>query len=442
MPVVLPHQPAKPVEATARLAVILVCHPEYLPSLEHTCKTIRAAAQGLPVELILVLDGISKSAAPAGWHVLAGEWGNPNPARNLGTLTARQLLCQWAIYWDADDTMPFNYLVYMLAEIRQIGRLGPISPSEKVAILYPHVSRNGRPHPHTPWDYWDQRRLHRISTQSAWRLSALEQAGDWDEQSPMHDDANLAARVTALGWQAHATQIPLQLSTHGDNHRSQQPKALEALLRYRTLTILCLLDDTPGAQEDIAAWVKDQSDQSNLPDQSDLLFYRDKSPLTHLERRSARRHNHIASLYNLAFRRITSDWILTIEADVRPPDGAFRLLAGHMLPGSNVAAAAAAYPSATSPDWVCGSTDHNRWTCDIPWPVQSPGILHAGRVPGGFTLWANWALRKVLPADITADDQGNIIEGWDGCISRRLLREGHQLILDTRVQCKHLPVNP
>src|SRR5689334_16774807 len=89
------------------LAIILTCHAPYLRFLPAAVASIdRQLPPG--AEPLVVFDRCAPIELPPGWRALAGDWGEPNGARNAG-LAATQ--APWLQPWDADNLMAEGFLV-------------------------------------------------------------------------------------------------------------------------------------------------------------------------------------------------------------------------------------------------------------------------------------------------------------------------------------------
>lgn len=445
------------------LAVIVTCHAAYLPFLAETLASIDAQLPA-PAERILCLDDCPADSCPLipdSWVVIRGKWHNPNPARNAGW---RATTAPWCVFWDGDDSMPPGYLAALLSTIDS-------RPSPGLGIVYPTSTRSDYEtgqrcwNANTPdWSYWGQRQQLYIQSGAAWKRSALVQSGGWDDAAGVHDDGNLAARVTALGWQARRLAEPVvNLRSHSLGHRWQASDEQRAadLWRFRSLAIVLLIgrphfvpsiagklatldvpqrtsvvmvDNTPNgdAASLLPAW--------NLGRFEGLQIIRVAPYRGDTRRNCWERHQHISRLYNTAFAATNADLLFTWEDDVEIPDDAVRILWSHFLSGSKVGGAAGVYESA--PDyhageagWVCGSKALDRWRtdtrlADAPSAPEDWGFVHLG-----CSLWAGHALRQCLPHDPKPVQQW--VEGGDAVMCRQMRGNGWRIILDGRVRCGH-----
>ena len=436
--------------ATARIAVVVTCHAAYLPFLSETLASVDGQEQAA-AERVLCLDGCDFTP-PSGWRVIRGEWHNPNPGRNAGWLATT---APWVVFWDGDDVMPPGYLAALERELS--------STRSNLGIVYPSLNRGSYDAPRgidarTPnWSYWGQRHSLYIQSGAAWRRSALFQVGGWDDEAGVHDDGNLAARITALGWTAQRLAHPVvKLRAHDRGHRWMLPGRAEALWRFRTLTIVIpvvrperqptimgtlagldvpdhcavlIMDNTPGFQ---CEWMLPSF--APLPFE-DFRIIRVPAQNRDHDRNGWARHQHIAAIYNRALRACTSDMIFTWEDDVRIPRDAIRLLWEHFQSGSDIGAASGVYESANCPGYVCGSPQFDHWSNSVPMDAAPAECQEWGFIPGGCTLWAGHALYPQLPLDPQFNGPG--VEGWDAQLSRAIRAAGLRLLLDGRVRCEH-----
>lgn len=521
----LGHELSQLAAPSARIAVVVTCHAAYLPFLPETLASVDAQIPS-PAERILCLDdcegpecydGASARFSDATlhpWRVIHGQWHNPNPARNAGW---RGTTAPWVVFWDGDDVMPSGYLAALEWGTRN-AECG--NRTDALGIVYPTLNRgsydalraidSGTP----DWSYWGQRHSLYIQSGAAWRRSALLQAGGWDDEAGVHDDGNLAARITALGWQAKRLAHPVvKLRAHDRGHRWMLPGRVEALWRFRTLTIVIpvvrperlptifgtlvlldvpahtsvlIMDNTPGfecewmlpsfmplpfedfrimrvparysepdrglssirSSQENAHALRSQSARYNatadgvsalraepLPTENALRVATTRAPSVDGDRNSWFRHQHIAAIYNRAFRACTSDMVFTWEDDVRIPRDAVRLLWEHFQSGSDVGAASGVYESAAQPGYVCGSQQFDRWSNCVPMAEAPTACETWGFIPGGCTLWAGHALYPQLPLDPKFNGPG--VEGWDAQLSRALRAAGLRVLMDGRVRCEH-----
>ena len=439
--------------ATARIAVVVTCHAAYLPFLPETLASVDGQ-EPAAAERVLCLDSCDFTPPP-GWRVIRGDWHNPNPGRNAGW---RATTAPWVVFWDGDDVMPPGYLAALECGTRN-AECG--NRTDALGIVYPSLNRGSYDAPRgidakTPdWSYWDQRRSLYIQSGAAWRRSALFQVGGWDDEAGVHDDGNLAARITALGWTAKRLANPVvKLRAHDRGHRWMLPGRAEALWRFRTLTIVIpivrperlptimgtlvglevpdhtavlVMDNTPSFQ---CEWM--------LPFEDFRIIRVPERGMGNAERGNRNgwaRHQHIAAIYNRALRACTSDMVFTWEDDVRIPRDAIRLLWEHFQSGSDIGAASGVYESAAQPGFICGSRQFDRWSNTVPL-ADAPSVCETwGFIPGGCTLWAGHALYPLLPLDPQFNGPG--VEGWDAQLSRALRAAGLRVLLDGRVRCEH-----
>ena len=85
-----------------------------------------------------------------------------------------------------------------------------------------------------------------------------------------------------------------------------------------------------------------------------------------------------------------------------------------------------------APDYVCVGLGEEGWGDAISWPDLPHTVLDVGALPGGCTMWANWALKE-LPVNFW---WGRGL-GWDGSLSQALRRKGYRLLLHGDVRCQH-----
>lgn len=453
--------PRRQAQATAApsVAVVVTCHAPYLPYLAECIESIEAQTLK-PTEKVFVYDTGADAVldityiSEHGWTELHVQAGEPNKPRNLGL---DHCSADWVVFVDADDVLQPHYLEDLM-------RSAAIE-AEGVGILYPLVDRHpypperGHSCPQEPWTYWRQRERFMIQTSAAWRRQAVQEAGGWDEQSPMYDDGNLAARITALGWRARQVDTRMILRKHDGQHRCLNRKhedKVAAMWRFRSVGIVMLLsgrewrptmdwlceEEMPPhtalyvvADRDVAAPI---ALPLNVAKYTRLLPGQSYQRATDRPRTNLERHETVAALYNCVLPCVSEDLVLTLEDDVVPPEGGLRKLVSHFARPGRIAAAAGLYESASSPGYWCGSLEVDQWQALLIGEVDRiRDTGQAGFVPGGFTLWSNAALRKALPMYATGQ-RGRISHGWDANLSARLRAMGYTLYWDADCRCEHL----
>lgn len=448
--------------APAEIAVVVTVHKPYLRYLRECLDSIERqweranGPQGL-VERVVALDGCTPPRwlrRRAGWRLVAGQWAQSSLARNAGLWATR---APWIVWFDADNIMPPTYLAAMTTALEQA--------APEVGIVYPDLqwcdermapTRLRRMPEH---DYWLLRRSNYVDTSAAWRREAVEEAGGWPVV-PVLDDHALALRVTAAGWEAQHLHGPAVLWRRHEGQRSETRwdnprKGLAALWETRTLAVVTLLAGRRPVLDQWLNWLN----AADLPPQTtvyavdnsgDPQFGADVcAALEGVPARarymvdSARlegavtgltRHQHISALYNRVLADACEDLVLTLEDDVLPPPDAVRILHEHYDLDSAVGAAAATYASPTDPRVACAARDVHLWRHSPPLgEVGEPEEV--GFVGAGCTLYANCALRRVLPRTATII-KGSIL-GWDALVSAAIRAEGFRVLLDGRVRCEH-----
>lgn len=448
--------PPAPLTTDGGIAVVLTCHGAYLPLLRDAVASIDKQ-QPLPAERILVLDNCDLPEwwgdRPA-WTVITGSWGTPNPGRNAGLARVKS---PYVVFFDADNVMPDAYLSRMLKAIRQTG--------PRVAIWYPdiqytdeklrrtHVRNMGEP------GFWRLRQTNFVDTSSCWRVAALRSVGGWQDVANA-DDHTVALALTRQGWTCHRAGVRVIMREHELGRRSapmwQSPGTYTKVRwQVRTHGLLTLLR---GEQDLTAAWLKWIAEAA-LPPQTHIMAVDNGDDAHHrfllanlpqVERitilRSHRRPQdttrlevlrHVANLYNDALGTFSPDLLFTLEDDVTPPlDGAWSLyetLHGEQsYQPSRIAVVGAVYENPDQPGTACLSHGINRWVGSPPLPV-SPCPQRVGFIGAGFTLYAGWVLRDLLPAPI---DEGAWL-GWDAVVCREARRRGWEVWADGRVVADH-----
>lgn len=448
--------------APAEIAVVVTVHKPYLRYLRECLDSIERqweraeGPQGL-AERVVVLDGCTPPRwlrRHPHWRLVAGQWGQSSLARNAGLWATR---APWIVWFDADNTMPPTYLAAMTTALEQA--------APEVGIVYPDLQwcDEGMAPTHLrrmpEFDYWDLRQGNCVDTSAAWRREAVEEAGGWPVV-PVLDDYALALRVTAAGWEAQHLHGPAVLWRRHEGQRSETRwadprKGLEAMWRTRTLAVVTLLAGRRNLLDAWLAWLR----TADLPPQTTVYAvdnsgdpqfgadvrarfeglpmparYRVDSTRLDGVATGLERHRHVSALYNRALADVGEDLVLTLEDDVLPPADAVRMLHKHYDLDSAVGAAGATYASPTDARVACAARDMHLWR-HSPELHEVAEPEEVGFVGAGCTLYANGALRRVLPRTATIIKGG--ILGWDALVSAAIRAEGFRVLLDGRVRCEH-----
>lgn len=438
------------------LGVVVTCHAPYLRFAAECLASIDAQHDG-PAVFCFDGEASDRPGAFPGWTLVSEKWQNPNKARNAGRvrLAGQSAAPEWIVFVDADDCLPPGYMAAMSRAIAKV--------DDNVGIVYPAIDRvdyasGAREEVPAPaWDYWRQRERPYIQSASAWRVEALEEVGGWDEESAMHDDTNLATRVTAAGWEAAPLDGPTLFQRLHDEaehrclSRSWETR-VAAEWRFRSIGVVIPVS---GREERWPGWLANLE----LP-RFNALYLVDNSPpgfclepdaerfgrvvrrrfvapgQSGRDRKSLVRHRHVADIYNSILFEVREDLILTVEDDVwYPPHALKSLFALSCMAGFG--AAAAVYESASCPGGACGSLNPDHWEIqpleDFP---REP--TPAAFVPGGFTLWSNAAVRRCLPVRATGDESADRVGfGWDANLSLALRERGYSLTLHGGLRAVH-----
>lgn len=442
--------------AKAALGVVVTCHAPYLKFASACVASVDVQHNG-PVVFCFDGEAADSPVAFPGWAFVSEFWRNPNKARNAGRLclAGQAAAPEWVIFVDADDCLPKGYIDAMKRAIAAV--------DDRVGIVYPAIDRvdyasGAREEVPAPaWDYWRQRERPYIQSASAWRVKALEEVGGWDEESVMHDDTNLAMRVTAAGWEAAPLDGPtLFLRLHDEAEHRCLSRSWETRVaaewRFKSIGVVIPASGRekrwPGWLANLelprfnALYLVDNSASGAWPGLDVERFGRvvrrrfQAPSQSGRDRKSLVRHRHVADIYNSILSEVREDFVLTVEDDVWYPPHALKSL--FALSGMNkFGAAAAVYESASCPGGACGSLNPDRWEIR---PLDSfPGEpTPAAFVPGGFTLWSNAALRRCLPVRATGDEGADRVEfGWDANLSLALRERGHSLTLHGGLRAVH-----
>lgn len=441
---------------TPSIAVVVICHEAYLGFLPRCIGAIDEQKLAA-TQKILVLDdcSINFPLRPE-WVVIRGSWKNPNKARNAGL---EYVKTEWVTFADADNQMHHNYLSSYLLELTQI--------KFNVGVLYPSILRMNEASSELVWQkkatqysYWKFRRQNMIDTSSMWRTDAVK-GSRWNEEVDNYDDYALAVRITRQGWKGQASEAMSFLNNHGANRSNVGDKWLDSLYKISSLTVVMLVAGR-DITEEIIAWVV----KEKWPKEINFVFVDDSgkrnfnkrlrewveplydfaSSVSIVKANDNQRindelgkweqvHYHVSELYNQVLPGIQSEFVMTLEDDVLPPKGgAFQLFLDIASHNQVKVAVSGVYESRDHRDHAAVSMQKDAWR-DMPKLEDIPKELHeVGMIPGGFSLYQNWALQLALPLTVTHTPDKI---GWDGTLSKRFSSMGYPVYLDGRVICKH-----
>jgi glycosyltransferase involved in cell wall biosynthesis len=456
----VPAAPAIACDEGTGVAVVVTCHAAYLPWLGEALGSIERQAPAA-AERVVVLDGC-EAPPRAGWRAVAGAFGDPSPARDAGLAATT---APWVVFWDADNVMPPGYL--------EAVRLAAARAQADVGILYPDLQHcDGALAPTAlrrmpDWDYWELRAENFVDTAAAWRREALAVAGSWPRSvASSHEDYALALELTSAGWRGQALRgPPVLMREHGAGRNlvsMRDGRDRDDIWRARSLAVVTLVAPRPDTFERWRAFLL----AADLPPKTSLYVVDNTGDRAFGERirevcgelqreRGLRsvdvtamgdahagqrsvgdgdeaRHRHVARLYGAVLRRVTEDFVLTLEDDVEPPPDAVRML-GRAFGWERVGAVGAAYAWPGYDELVCAGTgDGERWGEALRWSTLPDGLVDVSCVGGGCTMWARWALRG-QPVQFRWHER----MGWDAVFCRELRRRGYAVRLHGGVRCVH-----
>lgn len=458
-----------------RMGIVLTCHDAYLKWLPRCIDSIDR--QDFFASKVLVLDGceLPPGYLPTGWQVMIGKWGSPNPARNLGMRTTDT---EWTMFFDADNVMAPGYAAALAAAASVA--------SPDVGVLYTDLLFCGEAmdvrakFEGFEWGRWNLDRKNFIDTSALWRTRALEMVGGWNEQIPTEDDYWLALGLARRGWLGQRVEGVATLhSDHFDDPGRWQTareagREADALWQIRSMCFLTLFSGRP---ELLAAW-RDFATHAKLPPRTNLLMVDNSGDagfhaslarvaselmmdgrfqsvtLRHMDERCPSpldgtasyydwlKHLHVARMYGEILPTIDDDFIFTLEDDVIPRDlrAVWKLhdvFVEDFCGDARVGVACAAYAAPVDPGFVTASFAAEEWgDGKVRWSDLQAGPMDVGFVGGGCTIWANWALKRVLP--ITPEVVGSSVRGWDNYLCRSLRREGFRVVLHGGLSCDHM----
>ncbi len=452
------------------VAVIVTTHAPYLRWLRDCLASVEHQTAA-PDERILIVDDARLPSWVArefpGWRVISGTWHDPNAARNVAIAEARS---DWVIVVDGDNWLDAGYVASCREAIR--------TASKRVGIVYGDLSLWRSPDgqesklTRTPptFDYWRLRLRNYISTTSAMRRGAVQEAGGYGD-TDCYDDWALAHRMTARGWLCQHQPVPICVRHGAAPHRVSRARCLGTpfLHGHRTYGILSLMAGRahllPGWERWLAGcWLPRETalyvlDNSRSPEYGRAL----RQSLDRLTdtgrfravtyRRSDRapdttqphwRSYHVGHLYNESLPAINEDMVCTLEDDMLPGVNGLRDLIDCQPARAQYGSVAAAYLSRLGGGRVCAAFGHDYCERRVYKRDVRPTLMPVGVTGGGFTLYANALLKKCLPYRFewwgrTAAAPGTPT-AWDTIVSHDIQSHGYKVGLLGSCWADHLTV--
>ncbi len=424
------------------IAVVLTCHAEYLPYLRRAVDAIEAQTRPAN-ELVVALDGCEAPPwlrSRQRWYIIRGDYGNPNPMRNLGIQATAS---DWLVFSDADDTMHPAYLMGLHATIEACG------PQVGIVNADIHTATGELQTPNAT-DYWALRRRNYVSSASGWRRGAVEEAGGWKD-TQQYDDWTLALHVTALGYQTRRNPQPINVRVHRQPHRTDSCERLGHLLHrsYGVATVLTGRGDLlPIWQRQLsdawwpehtmlyilnAAGTRDQRFNCAAQQCAQRLLDRFQSvsymqvPAPLNAETGALRGNYVRALANRLLPLVNEDMLVTVGEDVGLPPDAMRSLLQHYGGDEALAVLGAVCRHEHDESIVAAWRDGGE-------PVYRESLLDAGclqvaALGSGLTLWNNGYVRPCLPLHGTH---------WESTLCQDIAGMGGTVQLDCGVRCQRL----
>lgn len=343
-------------------------------------------AQTLPVDEVLVIDDASTDDTA----VIANEYA----ARGVSYIRVetgcvwsnrinaiKRFSSRWVLCLDADNTIPGDYLEAAVAA-------GDGDPC--CGVVYPSLARFGADEqlidfarPAVPVSV-----ANHIDAAAVYRREAVLQAdieGVRPDINATAEDWLFARRVLANGWTEKHNPQPVGYRVHGTNkHANNEARNYydDAGLSHEPVTIVVPLSGRAGLLLMLTDWLERQTwprEQCRLMlidnshsvrfgsavrrwvagcDYPDVRQCRSRAGRAGLadEQRTSRPdhdrevHRTVAGIYNRAFRESATDYVLTLEDDIEPPDDVIERLMRAMRP--KVAAASAAYKHRNGQHWL------------------------------------------------------------------------------------------
>lgn len=436
------------------VSVVITCHEKYRNLLPIAIQSVDKQDFDF-LNKIIVCDNMSPLDNIKGWDVIYGSWGNPNPARNEGLNRANS---KWVMFLDADDFLDDDYFSCLKQDI-----------SHKIACLYPNIKyiENDGEYEifNTPeWDYWKLRDYNFVDTSSIWRRDVLLNIDGWTNPNDNLDDYYLIMKLSKNGWQAKKTNSIINKRRKSDGRclsAINSGKMKQSLYNIRSLAIVTLFS---GKKELIGGW-HNFINNSDLPKNTFLYLIDNSSNISfsniinnldynvsgvyisrinyHYQKESnenyfkKEKHQHVANLYNEIIPKINEDFILTVEDDVIPPlDGVKKLFDEISLP-TKTGAIGGVYASPINKNETTASLDEEVWQNNIPLNNIPKLPIKVNFIGGGFTLWSNSVIKKILPGIVSFNKFGGLT-GWDNNFSIKIKENGYNIYLHGDVICDHI----
>lgn len=447
------------------ISIILTTHQAYLKFLDECIFSIEK--QNVDKEIIIIADNVEIPEKYNKYRIINGKWGSPNFGRNIGIKISTN---DWIVFFDGDDIMGDKYLEKALQIIQTCSpNVGVLYPSLK--FFYDNEIDKIHNQINCPdWNYWQLRENNFIDTSAVWRKQTLIDIGGWDDYGL--DDYCLALKLTSAGWAALPVRETANLKRQ---HRKIQGRFSEtfysdeyikSLWKGRTFGILSLL---AGRFEYLDMWAEIINNLEIPPKTS--LYILDNSNNVEFSGRISRilnnenirnryrqihykrnntsfdhklqthyyapyMHNHVANLYNDIIPLINDDFILTIEDDIKPPLNGLKLLHDYVVCPTKIGAIGGIYPLYLGDNRATASINKSDWHFDIDINTTGASILDIGFIGGGFTLWSNFAIKKITP--VYMEYGNNLLHGWDYNLCKDMRNLGYEIKLNTNVICEHL----
>ena len=445
--------------STQRIAVVVVCHGNYLCFLPGAVHSIKRQIHQ-PTQRILVLDGCEPPEWMAEfpeWEIVRGQWGSPNPGRNAGLARVAE---PWTVWFDADNEMAGDQLL-RYAERTAVAdtHAGLFYPD----ILYTDAQMNiTRKRPMGDPDYWRLRLENYIDTSSCWRTAAVRSVGGWNEDTPNADDYALAAAMTAQGWHIERAEGAHTLMREHNRGRRSEPLWTDpewyATVRWniRSHALVTLFAGRQHLLPGYLRWLR----SADLPPHTRFVAVDNSADATFakalrrglpwdrfeaVELRTVARQKppgasrlaqlgHVARLYNDTLADCAEDMVAVVEDDVTgPADGLRQLYRAINRCGSPVGIIGGVYESPDRRGMACLSYAMDAWGESPGLDTVSPSLAPVGFIGAGFTWYAGWLLANALPVVVDSD----LYHGWDAGVCLAAQRLGHFVMVDGRVTCTH-----
>lgn len=455
-------------EKLPSIAIAISVHPAYIKYLQNAISAVenQINIKDVKIEKWISFDNCTEqsiSFLPSDWKIYKGSHNSPGPGRDH---IIKNTECSWITWLDADDWISSKLIRSYYDEA--------LKSEFKIGFIYPDFNIcndegtkiSSREFP--VFDYDKLRQFNFVPTPSLWRVDALRLIDSWCDGVPILDDWTASMKLSRSGWKGKHLESKdrINVRKHGNNASSDHNKMIEKTWDARSLAIITLFSGKKELLPQWEEWIR----SAKLPKETTVIagnnssddefeelllgslsrissngystvYKKIKNPMTEVKGPRAV-YSRVPALYNqiMPLAVQCGDLVLMLEDDIKPPlDGVYNLAAAMKPLGKHrIGAVAGIYPArGGNGRLVSLSSKPDIWTGNVMIEqLQTNGIHPIGMVPGGFTLFAQEALKHALPFRFSWDTSGNPT-GWDGNCSRALRDYNWEIYYHGGVRCEH-----